>query len=263
MDSELAAKTVLIAYLFAAAGIILWQAVRNRDGWQVWLLYVIDRAYLGLMLHWRANRRCPIPANGPGLVIANHRSPLDPLIVWNNHHLSEDPRQIRVISFLMAREYYERPIVHWVSLNLRSIPLERDGRDMKPIRDALNILKDGGLVAVFPEGQINREHGMLEGNTGVAWLALKAQVPVYPVYVHNAPHGRNMIEPFLAPARVRVSYGDPVDLSAYYGRRKSQELLREVADLLMQHLALAGAEIDEPPDAADPKETLTMNRETG
>ena len=52
------------------------------------MLYVVNRLYCILRCHWRANRRCPFPDDGPALIVANHRSPVDPMLVWMNHHLA-------------------------------------------------------------------------------------------------------------------------------------------------------------------------------
>jgi len=269
MGSESAASVTLAAYAIVAAGIISWQAARCRDGWQVWLLYVVERIYVAFIFHWRSNRRSSIPMDGPALIIANHRSPTDPLFVWMNHHFSDPTRGIRAISFLMAKEYYEIPGLNWVCRNLRSIPLQRGGQDMRPAKEALRRLKAGDLVGIFPEGGINPGTDLMESNPGVAWLAIKAQVPVYPVFVHNAPRGNSMIEPFCSPSRVKVSYGDPIDLSAYHGRRTSHETLREVAALLMSRLAEVGgvsyhgSESRHEPKSSDLQQTLSMKQAAG
>ena len=237
MDRELWAQLVLSLYGVAAVLVVAWQVAQCRDGWRVWVLYVIERLYCGLLFRWRGNRPCPFPAEGPALVIANHSSPVDPLLIWMNHHLDNRERRIRVISFLMAREYYELRALRFISEGMQSIPTERDGKDMGPAREALRRLKKGKLIGIFPEGHINRSGGLLEANSGVAWLALHAKVPVYPVFIHGSPGGKTMIEPFYTPCRVRVAYGDPVDLSSYYGRRRTHELLREVTEFLMSRLA--------------------------
>ena len=241
MEPDVAAQLTLAAYAAAALLVIIREALRCRDGWAAWMLFVINRLYLPLAFHWRANRRCPFPARGPALIIANHRSAVDPLFIWMNHHFSSKDHVIRVIGFLTAREYCEMGgLVGFICRAMRSIPTDRDGRDTGPARAALRRLKNGDWVGVFPEGGINTGERLLEGTPGTAWLALRSKVPVYPVFVHGAPLGKTMIEPFYKFCRVRVSYGDPIDLSRYYGSRKTSELLREVTDLLMARLAELG-----------------------
>jgi 1-acyl-sn-glycerol-3-phosphate acyltransferase len=247
MTADAVAKLVLAGYAVIAAAAVVWQCVRSGVAWGVWVLYVVERLYLPLMFHWRGSRRCPFPAEGPALVIANHRSPVDPLFLWMNTHLAGPRRRIRIIRFLMAREYEAVPGVGWITRNVRTIGVERDGRDLKGAREALDALNQGDLVGVFPEGRINLGTELLPADSGIAWLALRSEVPVYPVFIYGAPQGKTMVDPFWTLSRVRVAYGEPIDLSAYYGRRKSQELLREVTDLLMQRLAeLGGVKAAEP-----------------
>lgn len=240
MTPDTVAKLVLAGYALFATVAIVWQCLRSGVAWGVWVLYVVERLYLPLMFHWRANRRCPFPAEGPALVIANHRSPVDPLFLWMNTHLAGPRRRVRIVRFMMAREYEGVPGVGWITRNVRTINVERDGRDLKGAREALDALKGGDLVGVFPEGRINEGTELLPADSGIAWLALRSEAPVYPVFIHGAPQGKTMVEPFRTPSRVRVTYGEPIDLSEFYGRRKSQNLLREVTDLLMQRLAELG-----------------------
>ena len=237
---EASAIVTFVLYAIAAVAIIVWQVRRSRLPGDVWLFYSIERLYVGLMFHWRANRRCPFPDRGPAIILANHRSPVDPMLIWMNHHLGSRQRRVRVIRFMMAREYYEVPVVRWICRSMQAIPVDRGGKDMQPTHRALELLKQGHLLGLFPEGRINTGMDLLEGDTGIAWLALHARVPVFPVFLHNSPQSDSMVKPFYTPSRVRVTYGDPIDLSAYYEPRKTHALLAEVTDLLMRRLARLG-----------------------
>lgn len=243
MEPDLTSILVLALYVAIAIGCVMRSVLRCRDGWGAFVLYAIERTYVPLMFRWRANNGpCPFPADGGAIVLANHRSPVDPLMVWMNHHIRPgDCRDIRVPGFLTAKEYCSIPGLKWLVRTMQSIPVERDGQDMGPTREAVRRLKAGRLVGIFPEGGINFGTDLREPNPGVAFLALKARVPVYPVFIHGAPQeGRNMMAPFMRFCRVRVTYGEPIDLSEYFGRRTSAELLAEVTNLLMSRLASLG-----------------------
>ena len=242
MNPEIIAILVLVVYPTIAVGLVVRSILRCRDGWGVWVLYVIERLYVPLMFHWRAtNGPSPLPVEGGALVLSNHRSPVDPLLAWMNHHLRPGSRDIRVIGYLTAKEYCSVPGLTWLVRTMQSIPVERDGRDMGPTREAIRRLKDGRLVGIFPEGGLNFGEDLREANPGVAFLALKAKVPVYPIYIHNAPQeGKNMVDPFTQRCRAGVTYGEPIDLSEYHRRRTTPELLAEVTNLLMSRLAALG-----------------------
>jgi 1-acyl-sn-glycerol-3-phosphate acyltransferase len=213
-----------------------------------WCLYVVAHTFYQVLYRWRSNRRCPFPEQGAALIIANHRSPADPLLLWMNIHRIGQGMHIRRIIFMMAREYYEIPGVGALCRMLQAIPADRNGRDMGPARDALRRLQDGQLVGVFPEGRLNTGAGLLDASNGVAWLALRAKVPVYPVFIEDAPQSESMVAPFFLRCRTRVYYGDPIDLSEYSKQRKTQELLKNVTDLLMSRLGELGGVTYQPAD---------------
>ncbi|HET6323200.1 MAG TPA: lysophospholipid acyltransferase family protein [Planctomycetaceae bacterium] len=240
MTPDSSARLVLLSYLAIGVGIVVWQFRRSGLGLSTWFLWVVERLYVPFMFHWRANRRCPFPGEEGALILANHRSPVDPLLIWMNNHLGERPRRCRVTGFLMAREYYDIPGLTWVGRAMQCIPVCREGKDMRPAREALERLKRGDLIGVFPEGGINEETALREGDTGIAWLALHAQVPVFPVFLRDSPTSENMVKPFYTRCRVKVVYGEPIDLSAYYDQKRTRTLLREVTDLLMRRLAELG-----------------------
>lgn len=262
MTPQAFAIAALGVYIAVGLTLIAWQVKRSRVGLQAWLLYCLERVYIGLMYHWRSNRRCPFAQEKGALILANHRSPVDPLLIWMNHHLGRNDGRLRMIGFLMAREYSEMPVLSWVAKITRSIPVDRDGADMAPVRKAYRQLQDGDLVGIFPEGGINLNDNLRGADTGVAWLALKAQVPVYPVYIEGSPRCENMVEPFYRHSRVTLHFGDPIDLSAYYEKRKSHDVLQEVTDLLMVRLAQLGG-VQYVGQPADSPQSLPLERGTG
>ena len=247
MAADLIARWALAAYALVFAAIVVWRAWRCPQGWRLWLLYVIDSLYSRLCFHWRANRACPFLHEHSAIVIANHRSPLDPILIW----VGVSNR--RPLEYLTAREYFGIRGLQFIFDATRAIPVARDGRDMSATRTALRRLKEGCYLGVFPEGKINTGPGLLPGDTGIAWLALHSEAPVYPVFIHNSPQGTTMVNSAYKFTRVRISYGDKVDLSAYYGRRLSGELLHEVTNLLMSRLAQLGGLAPLPDATREPE----------
>jgi 1-acyl-sn-glycerol-3-phosphate acyltransferase len=65
-------------------------------------------------------------------------------------------------------------------------------------------------VGIFPEGKIATTRELLPFHIGVALMAIKADVPVYPVYLDGTQRGREMIEAFARPARATVAFGPAV-----------------------------------------------------
>jgi len=244
---------IVAAVLAASVLLICWRVYAHGSGFQTWFLYQIARVYTRVMFRLKTLTGRTVPEDGAALIIANHTSPVDPMLIWADHRRSFRRAGIRRPGFMMAQEYYEMGgIPGWIFHVMESIPVERDGRDMGPARAALNRLKDGQMVGVFPEGRINDQtpdDQLLSAGSGAAWLALKSQAPVIPIYVHNAPRGTSMGNSFLVRTHSALSYGDPIDLSAWYGKRLTQTMLAEVTDLLMERLAEVGGVLPPEPEA--------------
>jgi len=247
MSSDGLAIAALCFYAGSAALAIAWQAWRCPSGPMIWWLYVAERVACGLLWKVRLRSadgragRCPFPVDSAALIVGNHRSPVDPIVLWQNHHLASARRIIRPIGFMMAREYYEQPALNWFFRAMQAIPVTRGGQDTGAVRQAVQRLKAGELVGIFPEGGINEgPPGVKAANPGVAFLALSTDAPVYPVYIDAAPTADSMVRAFFTPARVRLIYGEPILLTAYRGKKKSQELLHEVTDVIMNSVARLG-----------------------
>lgn len=227
--------------MVAMAGI---RAATCGAGLNAWICYQIARVQGLLFARCRTVNRCPIPEFGPAIIVANHTSPVDPVLLWHRHFAGFKKPRLRVIGFLMAREFYElRGVIHWVCRAMESIPVERSGRDMRPIREALKRLEAGQLLGLFPEGRLNVEspdQRLLPGGSGVAWLALKSKVPVIPVFIQNAPRAKSMVAAFFKRTHATLIYGEPIDLSAWYDKKPGHTELQEVTDLIMLKLAQLG-----------------------
>ena len=111
--SDTAAILLLSGYAVVTVLVIAWRIRRYDVDVLAWMLYCVNRLFVGLMWRWRSNRPCPLPSDDAALVIANHSSATDPMQLWMNHHLGLGRHNVRTISFLMAREYY---VVKWLSL---------------------------------------------------------------------------------------------------------------------------------------------------
>ena len=240
--------TEVLVILALAAGCLLafasWRVRVGRAGWPAWICYQIARVHRLCFVSVQQVGECSIPENGPAIIVANHTSPVDPVLIWTRHFVNFRRPHLRVIGYLTAREYFELPgFVNWVCRAMECIPVDRNGRDMQSVRSALERLKQGRLLGLFPEGRLNEEtpsEQLLVGDTGIAWLALKAAVPVIPIFIENAPRSPSMVWVFFRRSRVRLIYGQPLDLSAWQGKRTSPELLAEVTDHIMGSLARLG-----------------------
>jgi len=147
----------------------------------------------------------PIPEMGAAILVCNHVSGLDPLLIQSACR--------RMIVWMMAREYYDITSLTWFFKRIDAIPVERSGRDATATRAALRALFAGRVLGVFPEGRIETDHELLPFQTGVALMAIKTRVDVFPAYLDGTQRGKEMISAFALPNMVTVNFGPAVNFS--------------------------------------------------
>lgn len=116
-----------------------------------------------------------IPTSGAAIVAPSHRSMLD--ITWT---CGVTRRRLRYMGKASA---FRIPVLGWCFNALGGFAVERDGNDRAPLRDSLAILENGEVLTIYPEGTRQRGPKIMELQPGVAWLAIKAQVPIVPVAI--------------------------------------------------------------------------------
>lgn len=129
---------------------------------------------LRLLYRFRILDRGRIPRTGPVLVVANHCSFLDPMVVGS----AMKDRQFSP----MAREslFRFRPF-GWLIGSFGTIPINRDGADAAAMRAGIGELQAGRCLAVFPEGTRSRDGSLGDFRRGVLLLLRKAPVAVVPM----------------------------------------------------------------------------------
>lgn len=138
----------------------------------------------------------------------------------------------------MAREYYEIRALNGIFRSIHAIPVERTGRDFASTRSALRALKQGNIVGVFPEGKINETGEPLPYHTGVAMMAIKAGVPVYPAFLDGTQRGKEMPEAFRWPNRCRVAFGPKIDFERDASSHEALEAATQKIRAAVEKLAM-------------------------
>ena len=166
------------------------------------LLQAGNRAFTHVYHRLEVFAPCRLPKTGSAIIVCNHTSGLDP-------HLLQSPCR-RLITWMMAKEYYDLWYLRPFFKTLGVIPVTRSGRDMAATREAMRALKDGQLLGIFPEGRIEKSREMFPFQTGVALMAMKTGVRVYPAYLDGTQRNKEMLPALLMPQRGKVIYGDEV-----------------------------------------------------
>ena len=122
-------------------------------------------------------------------------------------------------------------LVAWFMKAIKQVPLDRSGgrMSMEGLRPILQVLADGGLVGIFPEGTRSPDGRLYKGKTGVARIALAAGVPVIPIAVSDTQTVRTRLGiPWVR--RPRMVVGEPLDFSAYADASDDPTVMRWVTN---------------------------------
>jgi 1-acyl-sn-glycerol-3-phosphate acyltransferase len=201
-------------------------------------VYAIVRALLlpalRLGFRWRLIGLEHIPREGPVIVAGNHISYLDPLC-----HAYMIDRAGRRPRFLAKAELWRNPVLRFVLGHARQIPVQRGSGETGPVERAVEALRRGELVVIYPEATIttNPDLTPMAGKTGVGRVALRSGAPVVPIAVW----GSHWVLPKGRRARWRwrrliaLEAGPPMRFDDLAGREDT-EAAREVTDRVMAEL---------------------------
>ncbi len=179
-----------------------------------------------------------IPDEGPCLIVANHASFLDPLLICTTC-----PRVIHYITY--ARFYYH-PLLHWFCQRTYCLPVKKAGNDISALKQALRLLRSGECVGIFPEGVRSLDGKLQRGEPGTALIALRAKTPILPVGIQGTyeafPRGAICPKP---RTPIRLQYGTPFFIHDHLevDKNRTDELQEKTTDVIMSNIAeLCGQE---------------------
>lgn len=129
-----------------------------------------------------------VPASGPVIVMINHVNFFDSVVVLASLGRSLTP---------MAKvEAFEEPLIRPLVVTYGAIPVHRGAVDTAAIRSAIQVLNEGGMILISPEGTRSPTGGLLPGQEGLAYLATKTHATVLPVGIVGTPMVAPMLKHF-------------------------------------------------------------------
>ena len=173
----------VISAVVAVGGLLGWRLLKicetaNETDWGHRWLNRLDGLNRMFCHRYHRLRHDPIhlPPQGPALLVSNHISGLDPLIM-----IAASRRPLR---FVIASEQYARYGFNWLYKAVGCIPVDRSARPEKALRAALRALEEGEVIALFPHGRIHLDdHPPRKLKGGVAWLARRTACPIVPLRI--------------------------------------------------------------------------------
>ena len=187
-----------------------------------------------IYLRLRVENAGRMPRQGPAILVANHASFLDPIVLG-----SACPRPIH---FIVLQRMYDWWRLRWFYWGLGTIPVRTEESDPKAIREALGCLKRGEVLGIFPEGGRSLDGAYGPPKIGAALLAAMSGVPVVPCHIEGAFAAWRPRTRFPWPGRVRVRFGNPIRFPAGGKAARDREALERFSGLIMATIAGLGAE---------------------
>ena len=131
-------------------------------------------------------------------------------IIVSNHFELSDPIKIafvspRAVHFMAKQELFKNPILRLFMKSFLAFPVNRRHADMASLKQAMTVLDKGRVFGIFPEGRRSITGELDSFEKGAAFLALRCNAPVIPVFADPAAQKR---------LRIRMIVGEPMDAAA-------------------------------------------------
>jgi len=186
------------------------------------LSYVVCYIFLVLFCGLKVKGKENIPKKGSFIIASNHTSYFDPPVLA----IGCFPR---IINFVGKEELFKVKFLRWYFSKAGCIPLKRNYSDFRAIKLCIRKLKEGSVLAIFPEGERSVDGKIGEGQPGVGFLAAKTAVPVVPAYIFGTnkllPKGAKKIK----ITKIFLIFGKPL----YFDSKKDKDYVK-ISDTIMQ-----------------------------
>nr|WP_239565155.1 lysophospholipid acyltransferase family protein [Brevibacillus fulvus] len=188
-----------------------------------WKLFHI---FFSVFFRWQVIGVEHIPKEGPVILCSNHISVLDPPLIGSCFR--------RKIHYMAKEELFRIPVLSFLIKKFGAFPVKRGVGDRTALRSALQLLEQGKLFGIFPEGTRSKDGRLGKGYTGVGLIVHKSDAPVIPVAIIGS---YRLFQP------LTVVFGKPIDFyqqramsaSADTYKLTTEKIMAEIQTLLDRH----------------------------
>lgn len=178
-------------------------------------LRVLCQILLKIFFFYRAEGVEHIPRQGRVMICCNHISNIDPPLVG-----SACPRPIH---FLAKAELFRNRLFGSLLRKIYAIPVKRGSADRQALRQAMQVLKDGEIFGIFPEGSRHTN----QAQKGAAVIALKTKTPIVPATIIG---NYRLFRP------MRIVFGKPIEIEPYLQEKVTDEVVQTLTQRIMTEI---------------------------
>ena len=166
-----------------------------------------------------------IPREGGVLLVSNHISLLDPVIIGSAAN--------REVNFMARSNVFNVPLLGRIISVFNAYPVNRGKPDLGALRRTISLLKTGHAALIFPEGTRSFDGKLGKAHDGACFIAHRANVPTIPVFHRGAekmmPRGSKRIR----RAKLSVTFGNPIDFSEIVESEIKREMYQQMGVQMM------------------------------
>ena len=200
------------------------------------MTYFISRMIFKIILHalgkFEVMGKENLPKKGPFIMASNHVSLADPAAVGVACNTMS-------LIFMAKKELFELNMWGWWFKAMGCIPVRRESGNFQVLKKAVEKLREGKAIAIFPEGKRSSDGTLQKAEPGIGFLAVKSKAPIVPVYVSGTDKLLPKGEKFIKPNKVIAKIGKRInitDAALPSERRKVYEAIGEKTMAVIREL---------------------------
>jgi 1-acyl-sn-glycerol-3-phosphate acyltransferase len=191
------------------------------------ILKLISNLVIFLFISFKLAGKENIPGKGALLIVANHLSVGDPVIIG--------AKMGRQVIFMAKEELFFNWFTSYFVRSFGAFPVYRGRTNLDAIRQANSVLEKGKVLGMFPEGKRSQNGGMAPAMFGSAMIAYHNHCPILPIGISGSETIRGLGWLLLRP-RVKLNIGEPFYLNVH-GQQVTREDLEGFTSEIMKHIA--------------------------
>ena len=180
----------------------------------VWIVKIFLFPFYRIKVFGKGN----IPENKDIIVCANHWSNLDPIFLSISLPIK--------FNYMAKKELFEIPVLKGILSKAGAFPVNRQGNDMKALRYAISLIKDGKTLGIFPEGTRVKEVDRDNMHEGVGFIAVKSKADILPIEI---------ITSYRLFSRVEIHVKEPIEIEKY-SCLKNKEAMNKISDDIFEKI---------------------------